>query len=90
MSKTIELELMNEFAEYVPFRLEPYGIVANQTIFSNRKITNHVIEWISKSNITKDVAATITAGLNNKRIIVGYTSKNAIKLFIEKHSVSFR
>ena len=81
---------LEEF-KFSPVGLAPYTIYNSEIvdippieIYSSKKIEQRVIERVKNSPITSPIAELIETGLNNKRIIVGYTNPSKFKFVYQK------
>lgn len=86
-SKSYNLE---EF-RFSPVGLIPYTIYNSQftslppiEIYSSKNIEKRVLERVKESKITSDIYDVIERGLNNRKLIVGYTNPSKFKFVYQK------
>lgn len=90
-----ESYVLNEF-RFSPVGLKPYVFYKNEIfdispieIYSNEKIINRSIEMFKNSTITEPVIDLIIKGLNNKKIVIGYTNPSKLKYIYSKFQKIF-
>ncbi len=65
--------VLNELFEYFPKKLTLFGKCADFPIYSNDIIQNTTAEWVSKSNITRNISKTVKRGMDARKILIGFT-----------------
>lgn len=72
---------LNEFVKFYPMGLSSYLTIPelDLNVYSNTKITNTFINWVEKDSILKPVRNVVIDGINQRKIVIGYESKNKIK-----------
>lgn len=82
------MENLNEFFDLIPTGLKQYGVVDNESIYSNEKIIMSVLAWLEKSSITKPILSGIKKGIDTRSILIGYENKSKLS-FLAKRIKSF-
>lgn len=76
--------VLDEVFEYFPKSLELYGTVAGEfPVYSNDTIVKTTLDWLSKSNSTKQIIDPIKAGIDSKMIMIGFTNPSVFS-FIKR------
>lgn len=75
---------INELFEYLPFKLDEVGSFHGEKIYSNPKIIETSLNWISYSPITSPIKNKITEGINKGNILIGYANKNKLSFIFNK------
>ena len=96
MIEDIYLDSYNQSYHLEEFRFSPVGLspytiynsdfvnIPPIEIYSSKNIERRVLERVKESKITSDIADLIERGLNNKKIIVGYTNPSKFKFVYQK------
>ena len=74
----------NEAFDLLPLKLEHWDTIQGIPIYTNEKITKHIIDLCSKSKATKNIIKIISRGLSRKKILVGYTDKRKTLFIIKR------
>jgi len=76
--------VLDEVFEYFPKSLELYGTVAGEyPVYSNDTIVKTTLDWMSKSNSTKQIMGPIKAGIEKRIIMIGFTNPSVFS-FIKR------
>lgn len=96
MNEDIYLDSYNQSYNLEEFKFSPVGLVPYTIynsdfvnippieIYSSKNIERRVLERVKESNITSDIVDLIERGLNNKKLIVGYTNPSKFKFVYQK------